>query len=83
MRWWCIYRRKERKTFFFCFYQYWNKNILYTIKQEKLFYCTPNTIEFLGYISCYLWDRFKLLWHLWYDSYQRRTCCILGGYAFM
>jgi len=54
-----------------------------TVKNKTIFVHYPsNIIEFLG-ISFQCFNKFELFCHLWYDSYRRRTCCILGGYALM
>jgi len=49
---------------------------------HKLFSLIQN-IEFLGYISSYLWDKFELFYHLWLWFITGKNCCILGGYALM
>ena len=49
---------------------------------NKLFSLIQN-IEFLGYISWYLWDKFELFCHLRLWFITGKNCCILGGYALM
>jgi hypothetical protein len=58
------------------------------VQKEELFHLSSKSffsppIDWVPDYIIPVFIKFKLFCRLWYDSYQGRTCCILGGYALM